>query len=182
MMARVAAIALAGALGLSGLALAATLHQQDGDGLTVVTSTESPSPADLTAIADDSWMDIPITAGNWFYEAESSETLAIFGASAFEPLVMLRCDLESRQVGLAVASDTAEPTRLVIRTETQDLAVLAQPLERRQPLLVTEFAAFNDILDAIAFSRGRFAVEIEGEETLAIPAWPEITRVIEDCR
>jgi hypothetical protein len=41
----------------------------------------------------------------------------------------------------------------------------------------------NDaLLDAIAFSRGRFMLEMPGAPTLYLPAWPELSRVIEDCR
>ncbi len=38
------------------------------------------------------------------------------------------------------------------------------------------------MLDRIAFSRGRFAMEVTGMRSLAIPIWPEFTRVVEDCR
>jgi hypothetical protein len=41
--------------------------------------------------------------------------------------------------------------------------------------------ANDPLLDAIAFSRGRFLVA-GGGETLAIPSWPEAARSIEDCR
>ena len=33
-----------------------------------------------------------------------------------------------------------------------------------------------------AFSKGRFAIETPGLATLYVPSYPEITRVIEDCR
>jgi len=38
------------------------------------------------------------------------------------------------------------------------------------------------LLDAIAFSRGRFSVEAAGTARLVIPAWPEAARVVEACR
>lgn len=38
------------------------------------------------------------------------------------------------------------------------------------------------MMDRIAYSRGRFAVETSGLESLAIPVWPEFSRVVEDCR
>jgi hypothetical protein len=34
----------------------------------------------------------------------------------------------------------------------------------------------------MAFSRGRFLVTVEGGASLVVPAWPELARVIEDCR
>ena len=42
--------------------------------------------------------------------------------------------------------------------------------------------AYDPLLDAIAFSRGRFTVESESGAMLVLPAWPEPARVVEDCR
>jgi hypothetical protein len=42
--------------------------------------------------------------------------------------------------------------------------------------------AQDPLLDAMAFSKGRFAVESAGLATLYVPPYPEVTRVIEDCR
>ena len=53
----------------------------------------------------------------------------------------------------------------------------------RSPGMVTaELPARDPALDAIAFSRGRFALETAGLATLYLPSWPEISRVVEDCR
>ena len=50
------------------------------------------------------------------------------------------------------------------------------------PAIAHTFAASDPMLDAMAFSRGRFALEVAGLPTLYVPSWPEISRVIEDCR
>ena len=42
--------------------------------------------------------------------------------------------------------------------------------------------AQDPLLDAMAFSKGRFAIENAGLPTLYVPSYPEVTRVIEDCR
>jgi hypothetical protein len=65
----------------------------------------------------------------------------------------------------------AAPTVLTIATDsvTRNLPVGGRLL------------ANDPLLDAIAFSRGRFLVS-EGGATLAIPTWPEAARSIEDCR
>ena len=42
--------------------------------------------------------------------------------------------------------------------------------------------ATDPLLDAIAFSRGRFTLEQDGVPAQSLPAWAEIERVIEDCR
>jgi hypothetical protein len=38
------------------------------------------------------------------------------------------------------------------------------------------------LLDALANSRGRIGFAAGAEPPLVVPAWPEIARVIEDCR
>lgn len=48
--------------------------------------------------------------------------------------------------------------------------------------MVASFAARDPLLDAMAFSRGRFAIQSDGLPTLYVPSWPEIGRVLEDCR
>ena len=40
----------------------------------------------------------------------------------------------------------------------------------------------DPLLDAMAITKGRFAVAAPGEPTLYLPAWAEVSRVIEDCR
>lgn len=50
------------------------------------------------------------------------------------------------------------------------------------PHVVAVRSAGDAALDQIAFSRGRFAIETPGLPTLVLPSWPEVTRVIEDCR
>jgi hypothetical protein len=34
----------------------------------------------------------------------------------------------------------------------------------------------------MALSKGRFAVEVDGEAPLYLPSYAEVSRVIEDCR
>jgi hypothetical protein len=45
-----------------------------------------------------------------------------------------------------------------------------------------EIAAFDSFLDGVAYSRGRIMIAVPTGERLILPAWPEIARVIEDCR
>lgn len=49
-------------------------------------------------------------------------------------------------------------------------------------MLNADLSAYDPLLDAIIFSRGRIAVGIPGQPTLVLPAWAEAERVIEDCR
>jgi hypothetical protein len=56
------------------------------------------------------------------------------------------------------------------------------PATQRQGATAAQLAARDPLLDAMAFSKGRFAVDVPGLPPLYLPAWPEVTRVIEDCR
>ena len=71
---------------------------------------------------------------------------------------------------------------MLVRTETQERRLTASPVHSGAPLIVAELAASDPLLDAIAFSRGRFAVDVPGTAPVYVPAYPEITRVVEDCR
>ncbi len=90
----------------------------------------------------------------------------------------MRCDAAARSVVLA-RHGAASATRMTIRTESQTrtLAVAAH-----SGAAETRLAASDRLLDAMAFSKGRFAVEMQGAQTLYVPSWAEVTRVIEDCR
>jgi hypothetical protein len=107
-------------------------------------------------------------------------TQANFGTGAGAPLLTLSCDLATRQVRMALpAAGATGPVQMRIRTETAERLTQAR-LEGAS--LVADFPASDSLLDAMAFSRGRFAVETAGRETLYVPAYPEISRVVEDCR
>jgi hypothetical protein len=50
------------------------------------------------------------------------------------------------------------------------------------PVIAATLTARDALLDAMAFSRGRFAIETQSLPTLYVPSWPEVSKVIEDCR
>ncbi|WP_084583835.1 hypothetical protein [Sphingomonas azotifigens] len=133
----------------------------------------APPPAPVLG-AD--WRDWPLTPGDWRYRAAS----ASYGAAGVAPVATLRCDLGTRQVTLSRAGTA--PATLTLRTTSAVRALSATPDPRSPGMLAITFAASDSFLDAIGYSRGRFVVEGGGLPTLVIPAWPEILRVVEDCR
>ena len=140
-------------------------------------------PVVITPTYDD-WMDAPQTAGDWTYVDEGGETLAVYGKSRApgDVQLIIRCDRSTRRVGIGRAGDASGSAQMLFRTETQDRTLTGAQVDAPSPLLVTELNARDSLLDAIAFSKGRFAVETPGAPAIFVPAWPEITRVIEDCR
>ncbi len=129
-------------------------------------------------------MDAPASRGDWTYVRQTGETLAVFGTdrSAGGVALIIRCDLATRRVGIARAGSVSGQVQMLVRTETQERVLTAGPADGPAPLVAAELSASDALLDAMAFSRGRFAVEVPGVTPLYAPAWPEITRVVEDCR
>jgi hypothetical protein len=48
--------------------------------------------------------------------------------------------------------------------------------------LSADLSSYDSLLDSMASSRGRFVVSVAGQPALVVPPWPEVARVIEDCR
>jgi len=98
---------------------------------------------------------------------------------------MLRCDVARRRVYLSRLPGAAVPAAsatLSIRTSSVVRAVAAVAGSGTPTYWVAEFDVRDPLLDAMAFSRGRFVIETAGAPRLVIPAWAEVSRVIEDCR
>ena len=142
------------------------------------------APPQVAAPTYDNWMDAPQTPGDWSYAREAEETLATFGTdrSPEGTALIIRCHLPTRRVGIARPGSATGPVQMRIRTETQDGVLAAQMVDGATSLLAVEVNAGHNLLDAIAFSKGRFAVETDTLPPLYVPAYPEITRVVEDCR
>lgn len=133
-------------------------------------------PARPAAPFQGNWMDAPQTAGDWRWRRDGADSLAEFIAPDGRLLVQMACTAQ-RQVFLSVIGGGAG--LLTIRTET---AEQAQPGNLSGMAVRSLFDPRDPLLDAIAFSRGRFAIEAPGLAPLYLPSYPELTRVVEDCR
>lgn len=128
-------------------------------------------------------MDAPQTAGDWTYRPAAPYSFALFGTDPVQPTFLMRCDRANRTIMLLRASNQLNPQPMQIDTETTTRLLSSSPREvlgRRG--LAADLTAADPLLDAMAISKGRFAVQTSGEATLYVPSWPEVTRVIEDCR
>jgi hypothetical protein len=128
------------------------------------------------------WRDAPQTPGDWSYRSTPEGSAAHFGAPQGGASLSLLCQRASRTIQLVRAGTANGTVPITIRTTNGDSAVSGQAQAGGTPGVAASIAANDPLLDAIAFSRGRFAVEVSGMPTLYVPAWPEIIRVIEDCR
>lgn len=128
------------------------------------------------------WMDAPASPGDWTYRADSTGTIAYFGQAGGNPDFGLRCDPSRRAISLLRAGTASGSVPMRVRTETTERMVTAMPQDGPLATLRADIAPSDPLLEAMAFSKGRFAVETNGLPTLYLPAWPEVTRIIEDCR
>ncbi|MEO5705639.1 MAG: hypothetical protein ABIT10_04040 [Alteraurantiacibacter sp.] len=123
-------------------------------------------------------MDARPLAGDWRWRTAGGESIAEFADSGGQPRVRLTCAAD-RSIVLAVTNRHRGATSLLVRTEMMERQVAVTEhdgwVEARLP-------ARDNLLDAIAFSRGRFGLEIDGGDALYVAPYPELTRVIEDCR
>lgn len=150
------------------------------------TRTPRPAPPPPRPVpapdAGTSWLDWAIAPGDWAYRSDARGSVALFGEPGRNALFVIRCEAASRRIFLSREGEAAGPTSITIRTSSTARTLAAAQAGGNAPYLAAELNARDDLLDAIAFSRGRFAVEVPGQSALAIPSWPEFTRVVEDCR
>ena len=141
-----------------------------------------PVASEVPAQPPADWRDALLTPGNWSYVAGTVGSVARFGADGAIPLALLRCNRATGRVALHRVGAAPGPLPLTITTSTLTRAFSASPEAGLTPQLTLLFTPRDPVLDAIALSRGRFVIEVAGLPTLYLPAWPEIARVIEDCR
>lgn len=138
-----------------------------------------PLPEPPPAAAD--WRDLPLTPGEWTYRNEGGSSIALFGPSPSEAQFAVRCDLQRRQVILSRAGETSG-NAMTVRTSFGARNLPLSPVPGPLPEAGATVQPRDRLLDEMAFSRGRYTVEVPGRPMLVIPAWPEPSRVIEDCR
>ena len=148
----------------------------------VTTPRPAPAPTASPITAPANWIDAPQTPGDWHHRILNGQSTALFNDPGGAVRVMLACDLGRGTVSLGRAAEAPGAVPMRIYTEARNASLSAQPHAGTVPMVVAALPARDPLLDAIAFSRGRFAVEVAGLQTLYLPSWPEITRVIEDCR
>ncbi|WP_414899800.1 hypothetical protein ACMT1E_09155 [Sphingomonas flavalba] len=140
----------------------------------------APPPTPVPANASSDWRDWPVTPGDWRYAAEGGG-VSRYGVAGRATELILRCDRQARAIVLSRAAAGPVSGAMTIQTSSGANAVAVTqaaagaPAEARLP-------ATSPLLDQMAFSRGRFVVSLAGTARLVVPAWPEVSRVIEDCR
>ncbi|MCZ8019360.1 hypothetical protein [Novosphingobium sp.] len=141
----------------------------------------SPAPPPPPRPAGD-WREAPITPGTWRWSMVDGQSTARFAQPGLTPLVELTCLRDRGVVRLAHAGEATMPVPLVLVTTSGTFPLLSDPAAGTAKQVAVLIPARDRSLDALAFSRGRFAIEVTGLSPSYLPAWPEVARVIEDCR
>ena len=142
----------------------------------VVTPPPAPyvPPAPLPPTQD--WRDWPLTPGDWAYSPTATGSTASFGSGS--GIIGLQCFRASHTIVLSVDGGSAGPATLRTTSMSQTLTLAPAP----GAVPAVSLSATDPLLDAIAFSRGRFVIQAQGRQPLVVPVYAEIGRVIEDCR
>jgi hypothetical protein len=134
--------------------------------------------ASAPAIADMSYA-TPL-AGTWSWSQTAGGSEVSFADASARTQLTIRCSRLSRFVTISRPASAAAPSLGIwTSTQTRSLPAKFDPAAAR---LGADLAASDPLLDAIAFSRGRFAVAIAGQPPLVAPAWADVARIVEDCR
>lgn len=133
------------------------------------------------------WRDVPLTQGDWAYLREGTCSVAAFTSPQGQRLFTLSCHRERGSLTIARIGSAAGPTPATILTTYAARPVSIVPLGPAEAgsnsqILTLSLRTSDPVLDEMAFSRGRFAFEVNGLPTLYLPAHAELGRVIEDCR
>ena len=134
------------------------------------------APAPLAA----DWRDWPVTPGVWRYGRDARGSVAMYGRVDADAVAVLRCDRQGGRVFLSIAG--SEPATLTVRTSSTTRALPLGATGGTPPYRAATLTPADPLLDALAFSRGRFALSAAGARPLVLPAWAEVGRVVEDCR
>lgn len=127
---------------------------------------------------------MPLTAGTWSWRGGPGQaSIAQFGVAGAGAQFALRCDMATRAIIFSRGGAGApSQVTMLFTTSFGAFALAAGYGGGEPPAIVAQANARDPRLDQIAFSRGRFLVDVAGQPRLVLPAWPEVARVIEDCR
>ena len=137
----------------------------------------SPAPLPPPAPPPVAWQDGPLSPGDWSYGSDAEAGRPGAGFASDREHFSLRCE---RNGTIMIGVSGPQPPFITIATSYGERRLPATPVHSEGVL--TTLPAADPLFDQMAFSRGRFLVHSEGAAALVIPAWPELARVVEDCR
>jgi hypothetical protein len=119
-------------------------------------------------------------AGQWSYTPTPDGSESRFVDATASPQLILHCTRATRHISLSKPATAAAPTMNVwTSSQTRTIPSSFNPATGR---LSVDLQPYDALLDAMSSSRGRIGLSVGTQPALVVPPWPELTRVIEDCR
>ena len=138
----------------------------------------SVARAQTPAIVDFSYS--TVTPGSWTYREVVGGSEATFVDGAGTARAVFTCGKVTRLVTLSrISAAPAAGLSIWTSSASRDLPSRFDANARR---VIAQLGAADSLLDAIALSRGRFALSMAGSPALVLPAGTEIAHIVEDCR
>ncbi len=131
---------------------------------------------------EGNWIDWPITQGDWVYRQDERGSIALYGNADQDAILTLRCDKNQNILYLSRAGNPKTSAKMTIRTSHTLKSYTATALGDTPAYAAIAIKPDDRILDALVYTRGRFAIEVNGLLSVAIPSWAEIGHIVEDCR
>lgn len=141
-------------------------------------SAQAQIPTPPQAPADFSYT--PVSPGSWSYRHVAGGSEASFIDTTGRARMVIGCGKVTRLVTLSRIS-SAPASNLSFWTSSMSRNL---PSRFDQPAgrVIAQVGASDALLDAMALSRGRFAVSMPGSPALVLPVGAEVDHVVEDCR
>lgn len=143
-----------------------------------------PPPPPAPAPRPSNWEDWRATPGDWAYRKDARGSVALFGPPGSNALFVVRCDQSAARLYLSRGGSfpVGQSGQMTIRTSSTVRTLSAGNSNESPPYIASELVASDKLLDAMAYSRGKFVVSVRGADDLVVPTWAEFARVVEDCR
>ena len=139
----------------------------------------APLQAQVPAAAVD-YSYWPVSPGAWNYSTVTGGSEATFVDTSNTVRVVMACGKLTRLVTISrISAAPAATLSFWTSSATRDLSARFDVNAKR---VIAQVGASDALLDAIAFSRGRFAISMPGSPALVVPAGTEVAHVVEDCR
>ncbi|MBA3577088.1 MAG: hypothetical protein H0W39_05685 [Sphingomonas sp.] len=138
------------------------------------------APAASQATVETNLDQYPAISGTWLYRPFAGGSESLFRDGAQAQRLAIRCNRATRVVSIVRSAVPAAAPTLSIWTSSMARSLPSRFDAARN--LSADLNARDPLLDAIAYSRGRFATAAAGAPMATIPTSPEAVRVIEDCR
>ena len=119
-------------------------------------------------------------AGTWSYSTATDGSEARFADASGGPQLVLHCTRATRRVTLSKPA-TAAAAAMSVWTSSQSRSI-ASSFNPTTGRLSADLQAYDGLLDAMTASRGRIGLSVGTQPALVVPPWPELARVVEDCR